>query len=178
MSGDAPDEASYTSKIGFATGVIAEYALKQDIRFSIQPSYARRGTGVGFDTGEEELRDSLALTLDYLSIPVVARFLSPGGSWFFNGGVDVGFLLDASLKDRTTGSTNTVESSINGVDVMMILGAGAIIPVDPALITLELRYLQSVTNAAANDELNAAAGIPLRFRSSGIQFLASVLFPL
>jgi len=178
LNGDAPEDASYTSKTGFGYGLIVEYALTPDIRLSVQPSFARRGTGVGYDIGEEELRDSLSLTLDYVSIPVLARFLSSGGSWFVNGGFDVGFLLDASLEDVNTGSSADVANSVNSFDLMMILGVGTSISLDPALLTFELRYGQSLSNAGANDRLTALAGIPLRFRSSGFQLLASILFPL
>ncbi len=178
LSGDAPEDASYTSKIGFGFGAVAEYSLTSDIRLSVQPSYARRGTGVGYDIGEEDLRDSLSLTLDYVSIPVMARFLSSGGSWFVNGGLDFGFLLEASLEDVNTGSSADVKQSINTFDVMMIIGVGTSIALDPAFLTFELRYGQSLSNAGANDQLTAAAGIPLRFRSSGFQLLAAILFPL
>lgn len=178
FSGDAPEDASYTSKVGFGLGVVAEYALSDDIRLSVQPSYVRRGTGVGYDVGEEELRDSLSLTLDYVSIPVMCRFLSSGGSWFVNGGFDFGFLADASREDIRTGSSTDVKESVNNFDVMMIIGVGANITLDPALITCELRYGQSLANAGANDQLTAAAGVPVRFRSSGFQLLAAILFPL
>jgi hypothetical protein len=155
-----------------------EYSLTSDIRLSLQPSYARRGTGVGYDIGEEELRDSLSLSLDYISIPVMARFLSSGGSWFVNGGFDFGFLLDASLEDVNTGSSADVKEAVNPFDVMMIIGAGTSIDLNPASLTLELRYGQSLANVGANDQLTAAAGIPVRFRSSGFQLLAAILFPL
>lgn len=178
LSGDAPKDASYTSRAGFGFGLVAEYAVAGDIRLSIQPSFTRRGTGVAFDVGQDELRDSLALSLDYVSIPVMAKFLSPGGSWFLNGGVDVGILLDASLKDVNAGPEADVTDAVNEFDVMMVLGVGAAIDLAPALITLELRYGQSFINAGANDKLTAAAGVPLRFRSSGFQLLAAVLFPL
>ncbi len=178
LSGDAPEDASYTSKAGFGFGAVVEYSLTSDIRLSFQPSYARRGTGVGYDIGEEELRDSLSLSLDYVSIPVMARFLSSSGSLFVNGGFDFGFLLDASLEDVNTGISADVKESINTFDVMMIFGVGTSIALDPALLTFELRYGQSLANAGANDQLAAAAGISPRFRSSGFQLLAAILFPL
>lgn len=178
LSGDAPEDASYTSRTGFGFGAVVEYGLTSDIRLSVQPSYARRGTGVGYDIGEEELRDSLSLTLDYVSIPVMARFLTPGGSWFVNGGFDFGFLLDASLEDINAGISADVTESVNTFDVVMIIGVGTSIVLDPALLTFELRYGQSLANAGANDQLTAAAGIPLRFRSTGFQLLAALLFPL
>jgi len=178
FSGDVPDDGSYTSLMGFSAGVVGEYSLTPDIRLSVQPSYARRGTGVAFDVGEHDPRDSLELSLDYCSIPVMARFLTPGGSWFVNGGLDLGFLLAASARDVNAGRTADVKDFINSVDLMMLIGAGVAFPLDPAVLSFELRYSQSLINAGSDEQLQAAAGIPPRFRSSGFQLLAAVLFPL
>ena len=178
LSGDAPDDASYTSLTGFSAGVIGEYALTDDIRLSVQPSYVRRGTGVAFDVGREELRDSLELSLGYLSIPAMARFISPRGFWFVNGGLDCGFLLNASLSDLNAGGSVDVKNFVNGLDLMMIIGAGTFIEIAPAMLSLELRYNQSLLNAGSSDQLAAKAGVPVRFRSAGIQLLAGVLFRL
>ena len=127
LSGDAPEDASYTSLIGFSAGLIGEISLTDDVRLSIQPSYVRRGTGVAFDVGEENLRDSLKLSLGYFSIPVMARFMSRQGSWFVNGGVDCAFLLNAWLSDINAGSSVDVKNFVNRLDLMMIVGAGVLI---------------------------------------------------
>jgi hypothetical protein len=178
LSGDAPDNASYTSLIGFSAGLVGEYALTDDIRLSIQPSYVRRGTGVAFDVGEEELRDSLELSLGYFSLPVMARFMSEKKTFFVNGGFDVGVLVDASLSDVNAGGKVDVKKFINGLDLMMLFGVGWSVEVAPAFLTFELRYTQSLLNAGKNDQLATTVGIPVRFRSSGLQLLAGVLFPL
>lgn len=178
LSGDAPDNASYTSLIGFSAGLIGEYSLTDDIRLSIQPSYVRRGTGVAFDVGEEELRDSLELSLGYFSIPVMARFMSEKKTFFVNGGFDLGVLVDASLSDVNAGGKVDVKKFINGLDLMMLFGVGWSVDVAPAFLTFELRYTQSLLNAGQSDQLATAVGIPVRFRSSGLQLLAGVLFPL
>jgi hypothetical protein len=178
LSGDAPENASYTSLIGFSAGLIGEFSLTDDIRLSIQPSYARRGTGVGFDVGEEKLRDSLKLSLDYLSVPVMARFVSQQGFWFVNGGLDFGFLLNASLSDVNAGGKVDVKKSINDLDLMMVFGVGRLVEISPAFLTIELRYGQSLFNAGSSNQLATAVGVPVRFRLSGFQLLAGVLFPL
>jgi hypothetical protein len=178
LSGDAPDKASYTSLIGFSAGLIGEYALTDDIRLSIQPSYVRRGTGVAFDVGQEDLRDSLELSLGYFSVPLMARFMTPRGAWFVNGGLDCGFLLNASLSDVNAGGSVDVKNYVNGFDLAMILGVGGVVEVAPAFLTFEVRYTQSLLNAGSNDALAAAVGVPVRFRSTGFQLLAGVLFPL
>jgi hypothetical protein len=178
LSGDAPDNASYTSLTGFSAGVIGEYAITDDIRLSIQPSYVRRGTGIAFDVGTGDPRDSLELSLGYFSIPVMARFIAPRGFWFVNGGLDCGLLMNASLSNLNAAGTVDVKNFVNGLDLMMIIGAGILVEVAPASLSFELRYNQSLLNAGSSDQLAAKAGVPVRFRSSGIQFLAGVLFPL
>jgi hypothetical protein len=178
MSGDLPQDGSYTSKAGFNAGFIGEYVLTDDFHLSLQPSFVRRGTGVAFDVGDLDPKDSLSITLDYLSLPLLARFLTTGGTWFVNGGVDLGFLLNASRHDITTGATVDVQSLLNDVDLMMLLGVGGVFPIDPAILSFELRYAQSLLNAGANDQLAAFVGVPPRFRSSGFSLLAAVLFPL
>jgi hypothetical protein len=178
LSGDVPDDGSYTSKIGFSAGLIGEYALWDDIHLSVQPSYVSRGTGLAFDVGEVDPRDSLELTLDYVSFPVFARFLAPGRTWFVNGGLDLGFLLKGSLTNVPADRTVDVKDLLNSVDLMMIIGVGGTIHLDPALLTIELRYGQSLINAGSNDQLAANIGLPPRFRSTGFQLLAGVMFPL
>jgi len=178
LSGNTPENGSYTSKLGFSAGLMGEYALTDDIHLSVQPSYVRRGTGVAFDVGTADMRDSLGLTLDYLSIPVLARFLTPGGTLFINGGLDLSVLLHASLTDVNAGGSVDVQNLINDLDLLMILGVGWDVHWGPALLSIELRYGQSLFNAGANDQLAASAGISPRFRSSGFQLLAAVLFSL
>lgn len=178
LSGDTPDDASYTAKTGFSAGLIGEYALTADIHLSLQPSYVSRGTGIAYDVGKGDPRDSLSLRLNYLSVPLMARFLSAGGSWFVNGGFDFSFLLNASLEDVNTGGTKDVTSALNGFDLMMLVGAGGIVNADPVRITLELRYSQGLANVGTGEQLSTAYGIPTRFRYSGFQLIAGVMLPL
>ncbi len=73
ISGDAPEDASYSGKIGFSGGLIADFTLTEDIILSIQPRYLQKGTSVAYDVGEYELRDSLTATLDYISLPIMLK---------------------------------------------------------------------------------------------------------
>ncbi|MCK7517466.1 MAG: hypothetical protein MZV64_06960 [Ignavibacteriales bacterium] len=60
LSGDAPEDASYSGKTGFSGGLDpADFTLTEDIVLSIQPRYLQKGTSVAYDVGEYELRDSL-----------------------------------------------------------------------------------------------------------------------
>lgn len=178
FSGDRPVDGSYTSKTGFRVGAVADYGLTNDIYLSFQPSFVNKGTGVAYDIGRGDPLDSLTLNLDYLSLPLTARFLSPRGAWFVNGGFDVGVLLKATLKDINAGGMADVKNSLNNFDFMMLFGVGAIVPADPMVLTFELRYSQSLVNAGASDQLIEQLGISPRFRSSGFELLAGFMFPL
>jgi hypothetical protein len=177
LSGDAPENASYTGRAGFSAGAIGEFALTDDIRLSLQPSYSRKGTGVAFDLGTDDLRDSLMLTMDYFSLPLMARFISPGKAWFVNGGFDLGFLLKALLEDVNAKRVADVKDAINTVDLAMLLGVGMMFPVESVSLTVEVRYSQSILNAGTSS-IDAVFGMPTRFRLSGFQFLAGILVPL
>ena len=73
LSGDAPKDASYSGKIGFSGGLIADFTLTEDIVLSIQPRYLQKGSTVSYDVGEYELKDSLTASLDYFSLPIIDK---------------------------------------------------------------------------------------------------------
>jgi hypothetical protein len=176
LSGDAPDKAEYTSQIGFTFGAVVDIPLTEDINLSVQPSYTRRGAGLAFDVGEDDPIDSLSLDFNYVALPVTVRFLSAGKTWFASGGLEPAILVDASLKDLDGSTSSDVSDYVNDYDIAMLVGAGAVIPIEPVTLTLELRYSQSILNAGSN--AGQVAGVPVRFRSSGFTFTAGVLFGL
>ena len=74
LSGDAPPDVSYTGKTGLLAYVVADIPVADDVWISVQPGYSARGTGLAYKVeGEEEPRDSLALSADYVSVPRTAE---------------------------------------------------------------------------------------------------------
>jgi hypothetical protein len=176
ISGDAPQDAEYTDRAGGIAGVQCEFGIARDILLSLQPMYVRRGTGitVADATSSSQERD-LELALDYVAVPVVAKFAGLGGRTYFAGGVDVAFLSGATLFDDT--AETDVKDRFNGVDVGALLGFGVVVPVGRPKLTVEARYVLGLMDLGDNAGA-ATPNLPDRFHSTGMQLTAGILLPL
>jgi len=177
LSGDAPEDASYSGKTGFSGGLIADFTLTEDIVLSIQPRYLQKGSTVSYDVGEYELKDSLTASLDYFSLPILVKINSLNKRVFFSSGLDFGYLINSSVDNIVDGSTKDEDLSnlVKTFDLSVSFGFGVNIPVGSPIISLELRYMQSLLNIS-EDKLKTT--FPKRFRTSGFQFLTSIIFPI
>ena len=178
ISGDTPKDASYSGKIGFSGGLIADFTLAEDIILSIQPRYLQKGTSVAYDVGEYELRDSLTATLDYISLPIMLKINSLNKRIFFSSGLDFGYLMNSSVENIVDGSTKDVSNLFKTFDISATFGFGVNIPIGAPIISLELRYMQSLLNLSDISSDESGTTFPYRFRTSGFQFLTSILFPI
>ena len=178
LSGDAPEDASYSGKTGFSGGLIADFTLTEDIVLSIQPRYLQKGTSVAYDVGEYELRDSLTATLDYVSLPIMVKITSLNKRIYFSSGLDFGYLMNSTVENIVDGSTKDVNELIKNYDISATFGFGVNIPIGSPIISLELRYMQSLLNLSDISSDESGTTFPYRFRTSGFQFLTSILFPI
>ena len=178
ISGDAPEDASYSGKIGFSGGLISDFTITEDIILSIQPRYLQKGTSVAYDVGEYELRDSLTATLDYISLPIMLKINSLNKRIFFSSGLDFGYLMNSTVENIVDGSTQDVSNLFKTFDISATLGFGVNIPIGAPIISLELRYMQSLLNLSDISSDESGTTFPYRFRTSGFQFLTSILFPI
>ena len=178
LSGDAPEDASYSGKTGFSGGLIADFTLTEDIVLSIQPRYMQKGTSVAYDVGEYELRDSLTATFDYVSLPVMVKITSLNKRIYFSSGLDFGYLMNSTVENIVDGSTKDVSDLFKTFDLSATFGFGVNIPIGSPIISLELRYMQSILNLSDISTSESETTFPFRFRTSGFQFLTSILFPI
>jgi hypothetical protein len=177
IQGDAPPNAQYGGGFGFMAGITFDLPIARDVSLSLQPMYARRGTGIAYAVeGEEEPRDSLDVTLNYISVPLVARVQAAHGRTYVTGGVDVGWLMDATLTGR--GEDEDIASAFEDLDVAALFGFGVVFPLGAPRLTTELRYSQSLLNLSAGGTGPSGADLPERFRANGFQLLAGLLIPL
>ncbi len=176
LKGDAPEDAGYGRALGVNAGIIGDIALTKDVVLSIQPMYARRGTNISFDVGEDEPRDSLELRLDYIDCLVMVKVLADNGYSYFTTGMGFGFLTQATMKNIRGGETDP-GGLFEDFDVSVAFGVGFMIPAGSTLVTLELRYQQSLINMVNSDADALDDALAQRLRASGFQLLASVLFP-
>lgn len=178
FSGDAPEDASYSGKSGLSGGIIADFMLTEDIVLSIQPRYLQKGTSVKYDIGEYELRDSLTATLDYFSLPVIVKINSLNKRVFFSSGLDFGYLMSSSVENIADGSAKDINNLVQKFDLSATLGFGVNFPIGSPTILLEVRYMQSLLNLSDISSEESGTVFPYRFRTSGFQFLTSIIFPI
>ncbi len=178
LSGDAPPDYSYTGKTRLGFGVIGEFHLADDVWLSVQPMILPRGTGIAFESDDDEDPiEVFDLQLDYVAIPVLAKFVTVGGKVYVISGVNLSFLTGAALKDPKRGAEEIdVKDSFKSMDVAVDFGVGGQLPLGPVDIMLEARYEQGLANIADDDI--SVDELKTRFRSSGLQLLAGVLLPL
>ena len=178
LSGDAPEDASYSGKTGFSGGLVVDFTLTEDIVLSIQPRFLQKGTSVAYDVGEYELRDSLTATFDYVSLPVMVKITSLNKRIYFSSGLDFGYLMNSTVENIVDGSTKDVNELIKNYDISATFGFGVNIPIGSPIISLELRYMQSLLNLSDISTSESGTTFPFRFRTSGFQFLTSIIFPI
>ena len=178
LSGDAPKDASYSGKTGFSGGLIADFTLTEDIVLSIQPRFLQKGTSVAYDVGEYELKDSLTATLDYASLPIIIKITSLNKRIFFSSGLDFGYLMNSTVENIVDGSTKDVSDLFKTFDLSATFGFGVNFPIGSPIISLEIRYMQSLLNLSDISSTESETTFPFRFRTSGFQFLTSILFPI
>ena len=182
LSGDVPTGLSYTPRIGFMGGLIAEFDVATDVRLSLQPMFLERGTSIAkeYDEAPEAIfRDSLRASLSYVSLPLLVKISAASGRTFVSSGLEVAFLANAVLaRAEDGGEERDISSSLQNLDVALHLGFGIVFPLGTPLLTLEARYSQSLLNLSNMSVETGRGALPLRFRSSSITILAALLLPL
>ena len=178
VSGDAPDDFSYAGNSGFGFGLIGEFHLTDDVWLSVQPMSLPRGAAIEFEFDDEEDPVKIAdLSLGYIAVPVLAKFVTVGGKVYVISGFNFSFLTGANLTGVEDGDEEIdVKDAVKSFDVAVDFGVGGQLPVGPIKIMLEARYEQSLVNIS-EQSLDQAA-LRSRVRSSGLQLLAGILLPL
>ena len=177
ISGDAPPDAEYNGKTGLIAGLQTEFAIARDVSLSLQPMYVLRGTGVTVadSTAADDERD-LELALDYVAVPVVVKISAAGGRTYVAGGLDFAFLSAATLSDGD--ADRDVKEAFHDLDVGALLGFGVVFPIGRPRLTVEARYVMGLVNLSGGVEGVETPNLPDRFRSTGMQLTAGILFPL
>lgn len=176
LSGDAPAGASFVSSTGFAAGLLGEFRVARDVWLSLQPMYIQKGSDVRFGSTQGSQPDTVGLSLDYVSLPVLLKIVSGNGKTYVSGGVDVGYLVNATLSNES--ESRDVEDSFNKIDLSADFAFGVMLPIGRPKVTLEARYSQSILNVAKEGQNPEEEALPARFRSSGFQLFAGLLYPL
>ena len=175
LSGSAPSGTKLTSRSTVGVGAIIDIGLTHDVRLSLQPMYLPRGAHLAVSVPDSrETRDSVAIELDYLSVPLLVRVIADNGIAYVVGGLEFGFLLSAEWKAEGE-PTVDISESIRSVDVAADLGVGILPRLGRVRGMVELRYSQSLRNVTETDP--ESEFVP-RVKYSGLQLWFGVLVPM
>jgi hypothetical protein len=178
LNGDKPPNGTYTKKWSPIVGLSAEFGIGDGLYLIIQPQYLTRGTGVAYAVeDQEEPRDSLTLSLSYVSIPVGLKVASGSGRFYVSSVLDLGILTTATLESSST--EEDVKGDVDPIDLAIGLGVGGQFSIGRLPMTLELRYSQSLLNLPSEgSRLGEDQTFPARFRVSGLQLVAGLYLEL
>ncbi len=177
LSGDSPSGVSLGKQTGLAAGLVAEIQVSENVWLSAQPMYLQRGANSTIAvSGQTEKLDGPSISLDYFAIPILAKIASNNGRTYIMGGLNPAFLLDAEIVNGDV--TTDAASAVSSFDLAADIGFGVLFPIKRAVLNVEMRYEQSILNLAANNREESDDGFPARFRSSGFQLLAGLMWPL
>jgi hypothetical protein len=153
---DVPDNVKM--KIGLAAGGYITYAFND--LFAIQPEVLYAMKGYKYDYTSlitPYAKTTNSVKLSYIEIPVLGKVLLRGNEKFkpnFYAGPAFGFLMSAKNQDTD------IKSDLKSMDIGLIGGAGAEIPMGSGKLTFDVRYevgLTKIDNTAAKAKINNSA---------------------
>lgn len=172
LTGDAPEDASYSGNFGFLGGISVEFNITEDIKLLLQPMYNIKSSKMLFDIGENDPRDSLRLKFEYVRVPVIAKINAFNNVTYFLSGLDVGFLLKSVIYDiEKLNGEKDISDFVNEFDLAAFFGFGVNFNIKSNSLYLELRYSQSLLNMSDESVNKFNSYLPVRFRFSGLQLL-------
>lgn len=178
LSGDKPNNATYTTLTGIGIGGILEIKISQYVHVGIQPMYLQRGSKIAYKIKDErDPVDSLKFKINYLTLPLMVKVYGNNQKTYLISGFDVGFPTIASIETLDGSEKENVLDRLKSVDVVVNFGFGVRLPVNQFMLAFELRYIQGLLNLNEPTEGEAS---PLDFiiRTSGFQLFSSVSLPL
>jgi len=168
LKGDKPRDATYTGHRGFSLGVLVGVPVGDGILLVAEPGFVERGTGLAFAVpNQDELRDSVDLSLKYVTLPLGLRVVSDGGRFFVSSTVDLSYLISADV-DEGSGPRD-VSDAVNPLEVSVRFGVGVHIPVGRPVLTLEFGYEQSARNLTNDSVTPPEWSFPPRFLVRGFR---------
>ena len=174
LNGDQPQYASYKNLFGANAGIHLDIKVGKLVWLSLQPSYSQQGTKISYNIyGKEEPVDSIQISLNYFSLPLLVKVQSTNERWYAVGGLEAGYLLDKKLSSHDT--EYEFENNIQEWNLAAHFGVGHRIPLGFPILFIELRYIQGLVNLT--DEPVEKSYIP-RVKNKSFTFLVGTEFPL
>jgi hypothetical protein len=151
-------DASTDSRSGFTAGLTYDFGIPMS-PITIQPGvfYAQKGVSSSGEIGNGEIK------LDYIEIPVVAKFdfildnplLTPHVYFGPYLGFNINAEAEGSLDGSDGSSSVDISDETKGTDFGVVVGAGA----DITKFNVGLRYSAGLTDIAENDNIDGKNGV-------------------
>jgi len=163
-----PEGVTTEMRAGIMFGGVLFYSFSPIFGLQVEPAYVQKGATV--DVSTEQLEGTI--TGDYIDIPVLLKASFGDGPVkpYLLAGASIAFLLgDVKLEiDNATEETLETKST----DFILNFGGGVLIPAGQVNIFIEGQYNLGLTDVNDDPEDDT------KFKSTGIQIKAGVLFPL
>lgn len=173
MSGDAPNDAAWSSSFRYGGGVFAEQAITADIHGVLGLQWENRSTALeytlplsGFPPRDTTV-DSARVHTNHLTIPMGLRIYGGSMHWFFSTGTTVQILQSASYDTVGSAVAIPLENVLRKFDVALYIGAGYQFQFHPFYPFVELRYQQGLINVIENKPPSVIQESPV-IRMSGL----------
>jgi len=180
FSGDSPRFSVYKPGLGEFTGAILDFPLSKDIRLSLQPGYGieharfqTADTVYYYIVKKLEYRDSIYFRLDYAFLPVLIKVLSDNHRFQFTSGLE--FICLLNLRADNGEEKLPLNDDYKKFNVSARFGMGYIIPLNASHLSLNLQYMQSLTNWSNSDQ--EVSYLP-RVKTSGLRFAIAWTIPV
>jgi Outer membrane protein beta-barrel domain len=178
LVGDAPLGSTYTRDISYGMGMLGEFNISSDVRISLQPMFLQKGAKIAYSVfSEREPQDSIDITINYFSIPVLMKVYAGNDIMYVSGGFDIGFKLDAKFRRIPNSEEKDISDSFNDFDIAAIVGVGAQFRLGQFYIFFEGRYSQGLGNIS-NPNPDEPKELSPSFRTTGLQLFAGVILTL
>jgi len=186
LNGDSPPGGSYTTRSGVLAGAEFGIYLVDDVILSLQPMYLQQGSTVEYRNSlGQKLAPDVNLILDYIEIPLIVEFVKKSRiKPYAAGGFSLGFLTKADVQEEGQPAEN-IKGDLRSTNISIIFGAGVMFPVRKTFVSFEVRYLQGLTNIDFSPAIvepepfgTPSDERPLRLKTSSIEIIARIYFPL
>lgn len=141
------DVENNDARTSFHIGAVAEIEISD--KFSIQPELVYSAQGAN----TEESGVDVTMALDYLNVPVMAKYYVAEG-FSLEAGPQIGFLMSAKMKAEVGGQSASVDvkDNFNVIDFGLNFGAGYKLENG---LNFGARYNLGLSNILKDEELNS-----------------------
>lgn len=179
FGGVPPEEANYTSILGFGGSLLIEMKLVKDVYLSLQPGYQTAGSDINFGNENSIFNDTIKtykIRQGYFSIPLNVKIYHK--NLFVGGGIITGFLSSATITDEFNGGESDIKDKFKDIDLLWNFNIGYKVSLGKPDLFFELRYLQGLVNINDQNTYSSGENYLSNFKSKGFNFITGILYPL